>query len=297
MTEKTLVIVNGFAGKLDGPAKCALVKHGMHAAGLPGDMVITNRPGHGLELTRQAAAHGFTTIIAAGGDGTINEVVNGLMRTPDAPPHCRLGILPLGTANDLAYTLGLPTDIEAACRRIAARQSRLLDVGQVNGRYFINNSAVGLEPQVTIAQHRMRWLKGSGRYVVAALLTIAQPQFWDMRLDWDTGVYEGPLILVSVGNGSRTGGAFFMTPQAKPDDGQLNFIFAVRMSRLRMLGLLPKTFSGKHIGHPLVGHNRTQKLEITTTTPTPIQADGEVFETAATHITYQIFPGAVRVLA
>ena len=296
MTEKILVIVNSFAGKLSGPAKCAAIQQGMRAAGLPIDMVLSNRPGHGIELTRRAVVQGYTTIIAAGGDGTINEVVNGLMLASSGPAACRLGLLPLGTANDLAYTLGLPTDIEAACRRIAAGQARPIDVGVVNGRYFINNAAVGLEPMVTIAQHRMRWLKGTGRYVVAALKTIAQAQSWDMRLEWDTGSYAGPMLLVSVGNGRRTGGAFYLTPQASPDDGQFDFVYGARMSRLKMLALLPKLFNGSHLGHPLVGYHRTRQLAITASPATPIQADGEVFETAATRITYQILPGVLRVL-
>jgi diacylglycerol kinase (ATP) len=296
VTEKILVIVNSFAGKLSGPAKCASIQQGMRAAGLPIDTVLSNRPGHGIELTRRAVTQGYTTIIAAGGDGTINEVVNGLMLAPVGPAACRLGLLPLGTGNDLAHTLGLPTDIEAACRRIAAGQTRSIDVGLVNGRYFINNAAVGLEPLVPLSQQRMRWLKGPGRYVVAALKTIAQAQSWDMRLEWDTGGYAGPLLLVSVGNGRRTGGAFYLTPQARPDDGQFDFVYGARMSRLKMLALLPRLFNGSHLGHPLVGYHRTRQLAITASPATPIQADGEVFETAATRITYQILPGAVRVL-
>lgn len=295
MTDRVKIILNSFGGPLDRPQKLALIEQGMEAAGQPYHLSETERPLHGTELTLAAIEQGFTTIIAGGGDGTINEVVNGMMQSGRS--DLTLGILPLGTANDLAAALKLPADISQVCALIAAGKTRKLDIGRVNGHYFANNAAIGLEPVVTITQHQMRWLKGVIRYVVAALKVIVQAESWQVQLTWDDGDYSGPAVLVSVGNSPRTGGAFFMTPNAKVDDGQFDVIYALAMSRLQMLQLLPKTFSGSHIGHPLVRDIRTQTLIITTEPPTPIQADGEVIDTAATEIRYELIPGALRVLA
>ena len=295
MADKIKIILNSFGGPLERPQKLALIEQGMQAAGLSYDLSETERPGHGTQLARAAVEQDFTTLVAAGGDGTINEVVNGLMHSSHNVT-CTLGILPLGTANDLATVLNLPEDISQVCNIMAVGNTRAIDVGRVNGHYFTNNSAVGMEPMVTITQHEMRWLKGIGRYVLAALKVIAQAKTWEMHIGWDDDSYEGSAILVSVGNSARTGGAFYMTPKAQVDDGVFDVVFGHDISRFQMITLLPKTFSGSHIGHPQVKYFRTKTLTIKTTPATPIQADGEVIATDATQIRYEIIPAALRVL-
>lgn len=301
MSHKSRIILNASGGRLGAQEKVAAVEQAMRAAGLDYPLILTEHPGHATELARQAVADGCTTIIAAGGDGTINEVVNGLFQavagndTADIP--VALGILPLGSANDLAAALNLPGDLTEACRVVARGHTRPIDVGCVNGHYFVNNSAVGLEPVVTIAQHQMRWIKGTARYVVAALKTIIAAKQWHMRVEWDTGMIEDPLVLVSVGNGIRTGGTFYFTPRSKLDDGEFDFVYALAMPRLKMFALLPKTFNGKHIGHPKVGYFKSRSVRVTATPPTPIQADGEVIETAATEILFEIVPQKLHVIA
>jgi diacylglycerol kinase (ATP) len=296
MTKPVKVILNTFGGKLDAATKTALVEQGMQAAGINFEIAPTEHAGHGIELAHQAVADGHPIIAAAGGDGTINEVLNGMMQANVNPQNCSLAVLSMGSANDLVNTLGIPTDIAAACRRIAAGNSRLIDVGRVNGHYFANNSAVGLEPVVTITQHHMRRIKGTPRYVVAALKSIFTADPWQVDMTWDGGSFSGPVVLVSVGNGPRTGGAFYMTPKAKVDDGQFDFIYGKAVSRWELLRLLPQTFSGKHINHPKAGYERTQKLVINLDPPSPIQADGEIIDTAATHVTYELLPARLRII-
>lgn len=298
MSQPIKIILNASGGRLGAHEKVSAVEQAMRAAGLNYPLVLTEHPGHATDLARQAVIDGCTTVIAAGGDGTINEVVNGLFQAADdgAEIPVTLGILPLGSANDLAAALNLPGDLAAACRILARDQPRLIDVGCVNGHYFVNNAAVGLEPVVTIAQHQMRWIKGTARYVVAALKTIIAAKQWHMCVEWDSGMYNGPMVLVSVGNGIRTGGAFYFTPRSKLDDGKFDFVYALAMSRLNMLALLPKTFSGKHIGHPKIAYLKSRSVRVTASPATPIQADGEVIETAATEILFEIVPQKLRVL-
>ena len=296
MVDRVKVILNPYGGLLTEQTKVALVEPALQQVGLNYDLQMSNHPQHCLELARQAAQEGWPVVVAAGGDGLINQVLNGLMQVTREAEAGILGIIPLGTANDLADMLALPRDVVAACQRIAEGQTRLIDVGQVNGHYFINNSAVGLEPVVTILHERMRQIKGKWRYILAALTSIATAKPWLMRLTWGQSQYEGPVSLVSIGNSPRTGGSFYLTPNAELDDGLLDFVYDTGVSRWQMLWLLPQTLKGTHIHHARVTYLRTTSLSITSARPTPIQADGEVFDKGATEINYQIIPHKLRVI-
>jgi diacylglycerol kinase (ATP) len=293
---KVKVILNTNSGTLSCDIKVERIRQGMQNAQLDYDLAVTDYPAQGFQLAQQAVLEGCPMVVAAGGDGTINEVVNGLLQTEGDYSIPTLGILPLGTANDLADELALSRDIMIACQKFAEGQTRLIDVGLVNGRYFVNNSAIGLEPVITLIQNDMRRIKGNMRYILAALKGIVRAKPWNICLSWDNGMYEGPVTLVSVGNSPRTGGAFYMTPTAKVDDGLLDFVYASKMIRWQMLRLLPQTFSGKHIDHPLVVYRQAKFLSITTSPVTPIQTDGEVFERGTNYIHYQILPQKLRVI-
>jgi len=292
------IIVNPYAGRWKAQRAIPDIERVCEKIGLDYELVVTEGPNHGIELAREAVRAGFSPIVSAGGDGSISEVVNGLMRATGGDDVAGpLGIIPLGSADDFADMLGLEKEVEAACRRILAGHTRIIDVGCVNGRYFDNNSAVGLEPMVTITQAAMERIPGTPRYVLAALKTILSHKPWQMRLAWDDGEYEGPVTLVSVGNTRRTGGAFWMTPRAEMDDGYLDFVFAGDLGRLRLLRLLPTTFDGSHVERAEVTYLRTTRLTIECDPPTPIQADGELFELSAPHIEYTILPHRLRVIA
>jgi diacylglycerol kinase (ATP) len=296
MAEKIYVILNAFGGRLGEQAKVALIGQAMQTAGLDYHLELTQYAGHATELARQAILEGWPIVAAAGGDGTIHEVINGFMLAAEKDLAATFAIIPLGTANDLADGLQLPQDAAAACQRIAAGNTRLIDIGLVNGRYFANNSAVGLEPVVTINHEQMRRVKGNLRYLLAAFKSIVQARPWQMRMIWDEGSYEGPVTLVSVGNGRRSGGLFYMTPQAEMDDGLLDFVFAGGLTRWQILTFLPKTLKGTHINDPLVTYLKTRSLTITSSPSTPIHADGEVIEREALEINYSILANKLRII-
>jgi diacylglycerol kinase (ATP) len=290
------IIVNPYAGRWKARAAIPDIERACRKIGLAYELEVTEKPCHGIELAREAALAGFSPIVSAGGDGSISEVLNGLMQAAGDGVAGPLGIIPLGSADDFADMLGLEKEVEAACRVVLAGYTHIVDVGRVNDRFFDNNSAIGLEPMVTITQAAMKWVKGTPRYILAALKTILSHKPWHLRLVWDDGQYEGPSALVSVGNTRRTGGAFWMTPLAEMDDGYLDFVFTSRLGRLKLLRLLPTTFDGSHIGRPGVNCARTTRLTIECDPPTPIQADGEVFELSATHVEYTILPGRLEVI-
>lgn len=299
------LIINPYAGRWKAWENVPRLEAALTQAGLAFELAITQKADEGIQLARDAAEQGFSPVIAVGGDSTCSEVINGLTVAAGEGPTTPMGIIPLGTANDLAFGQGIPLDVEAAVEVIARGNTRLIDVGRVNGRYFANNSAVGLEPVVTQENARLVRVKGTIRYLLAALICIWRRPSWRMVLEWDGGDggrnpggrYEGPTTLVSVGNHRRTGGVFFMTPQAEPDDGLLDFVQAPAMSRLKLFRLLPTTFNGTHVNRPEILQARTRKLLISCRPGTPIQADGEVFELNATEILYEILPQKLTVIA
>jgi diacylglycerol kinase (ATP) len=290
------IIVNPYAGRWKAKVAIPDIERACHKIGLDYELAVTEGPEHGIELAQEAALAGFSPVVSAGGDGSISEVVNGLMQAAGDEMSVPFGVIPLGSADDFADMLGLVKDVTAACRTILAGHTRVVDVGCVNGRFFDNNSAIGLEPMVTITQAAMKRVKGTPRYILAALKTILGHRPWHVRLVWDDGEYEGPAALVSVGNTRRTGGAFWMTPRAEPDDGYLDFVFTERLGRLKLLRLLPMTFDGSHVERPEVSYARTTRLTIECDPPTPVQADGELFDLSATHIEYTVLPGRLRLI-
>ncbi len=291
------VILNPYANRWKAGEQKEALSAALQKAGVAHEMLVTEYPEHGIALAKAAAEAGNFPLIAAGGDGSLSEVVNGLMQASNngESPASPIGFVPLGTANDITDMLGIPRDLDEVAAMIAAGHTTTIDLGMVNGRYFDNNSAVGLEPVITIENIRLKWMKGVVRYMASALIGIVRNPQWEAELEWDGGSYAGSITLVSVGNSRRTGGVFFMTPNASLSDGYLDFVFAPGLHRRRLVQLLPKTQTGEHIGEPEVQEHRTKRLVIRTKAPTPIQADGEVFDTNATEIEYRILPNALKV--
>lgn len=298
MTAK--VILNPYSGRWTALKRKADAEMALTAAGIQYEMAVTEGPNHGVQLAADALRQGFSPIISAGGDGSISEVVNGMMQACEGQPcPVPLGILPLGSANDLVDNLALPHDLQAAARIIATGYSRRMDLCQVNGRYFDNNAAVGLEPFITLIQQSITRLHGDLRYLVATVRgVLANPQ-WTMSLTWEGGSYQGPVTLVTVGNNPRTGGLFYVTPHADPFDGLLTFVYGFMPTRLQILRLLPRTLKpgvGSYVEHPSIHEINSPWLRVHAEQPTPMHADGEIQSTAIQDLEYRALPGMLPVL-
>jgi diacylglycerol kinase (ATP) len=294
--DPALVILNPYTGRWAGRRRRPEVEQALRAAGVAYELVETEGARHGERLAEQAARSG-RTVLVAGGDGTIGEVVNGLFRCRPEGVLGPIGILPVGTANDLVHNLGLPTALDRAAAVIAAGHTRRIDLGMANEWVFDNNSAVGLEPVVTQHNISLVRLRGVVRYLAAALLAIRDGPRWQMHLTWDDGEYQGPVSLVSVGNGAVTGGLFRMAPAADPADGLLTFVYGFASTRRRMLGLLPRAISGSYVKDPAIHQHHTRRLTIETQPATPIQVDGELRSESLTEIVYQILPARLDVFS
>lgn len=294
------VLLNPYSNRWNARRRWPEAERALKAAGLDFSLDVSERAG-GLEpLAAQAVRDGFATVVVAGGDGSIGETVNGLAQgwNPADRFPVSLGILPMGTANDFAFALGLPLSLQEAACVIAAGNARPIDLGRCNARLFLNNSGAALEPYVTTKHERILWIKGIARYLVAAVWAIMDKPEWKGTIEWDDGKFEGPVSLISVGNGRRTGG-FFMTPHADPCDGKLTLAFGYRATRLGLFAALPQAFKegkGSYIELPGMHEINATRVKIHLDRPTPAHVDGTLFEEWLTDFDYSIYPAAVPVL-
>jgi YegS/Rv2252/BmrU family lipid kinase len=293
---RTKIILNPYSNSWRAQERNTEAQQALAEAKLDYELVVTEKSFEGTILAETAVADGFDAVVAAGGDGTINEVINGLLRaTPDGPT-IPFGILPLGTANDFNMMAGLPDTTAAAAQVIAQGKARQIDAGQVNDRFFINNSGLAMEPMVTIENIRMKRLSGEIRYIVALLKVIAKMKAWNMQVEWDDGRYDGPVYLLSICNSPRTGG-FQMAPGAEIDDGLFDIVLAPEVPKRTLLLLLVRLMQGTHVNHDAVTFTRTASLTVSSDPGTPAHADGEVFTESTASVEYRILPGKVTLLS
>jgi diacylglycerol kinase (ATP) len=294
------VILNPYSNRWNSQKRWHEAEAALKNAGVDFALVVSERKGHITELAERAVRDGFSPIIVAGGDGSLGDAVNGLARAAASTAESLgpLGIMPLGSANDLAFALGLPTDLAQAAQVIARGKTRAVDLGKLNDRYFVNNSAGGLEPYVTTKHEKIHWIKGMGRYLVGAVQAIMDKPEWRGIVKWDDGQYDGPLSLVSVGNGRRTGG-FFMTPHADPFDGKLTLAYGYRGTRLGLFQALPRAFNegkGSYIEMEGMHEVQTTRVSIHLDKPTPAHTDGELLPEWIRDFEYHIQPKRINIL-
>ena len=298
MTAK--VILNPYSNRWNSQKRWAEADAALKAAGVDFELVISRHKGQIVELTEQAVQENCAPIIIAGGDGSIGDAANGLVRAANVgkKPLVPLGLMPTGSANDIAFALGLPTDLNEAAKVIAAGKTRAMDLGKLNDRYFVNNSAAGLEPYVTIKHEKISWIKGIARYLVAAVQAIMDKPEWHGNVKWDGGEYNGLFSLISIGNGRRTGG-FFMTPHADPFDGKLTLAFGYRGTRLGLFQALPRAFNedkGSYVEMEGMKEVQATRISIHLDTPSPAHTDGELLPEWIQDFEYEISPQRLNVL-
>jgi diacylglycerol kinase (ATP) len=298
---KIKVILNPYANRWRAKGQADDILTACRQAGLETDLSFIPAPGQGAEEAMRASDNGYDAVIAAGGDGTVHEVVNGLIASAGDGPTKPLGVMPVGTGNDFNDMSGLPRDLVEAAQIFANGRTRQLDAGKITVdekvHFFDNNCALAMEPVVTIENIHMTRLSGNIRYVAALIKSLAKLNAWHMRITWDGGSYEGPIILLSVCNGPRAGGLFHMAPEAKMDDGLFDFVYAPDLPMLQVLGLLPRLVPGTHVNHKKVFYGRTSTLSVECDAGSPIHADGEVLSESATRFTYEVMPDKITLLS
>lgn len=307
---RTKVILNPYSGRGTGLRMQSQVEQALHEAHVEYDLFRTEGPGHGLELARSAHDEGYEVVAAAGGDGTISEVMNGLLQaTPDDQVGGPLGLLPLGTGNDFADMVGASRRLPEAARALARGLTRRIDIGaayvqspdKLVRRFFDNNMGIGLEAAATLESYKIKRLSGTSLYLTAALRTIAKMVAPVMHVTWESsdgalGQRDKETLLVTVGNSRRTGGGFFLTPDASMDDGFLDVGIADHVSKPAVLPLLARALWGKHTTHRAVTMLRVRQMTVVIPEGAPVQLDGEVVAERAQRIEISVLPAKLDVI-
>jgi diacylglycerol kinase (ATP) len=245
-----------------------------------GDHVVfqpTDRPGHAVALARQASLDGFRIVAAAGGDGTAHEVANGLLQA--GRDDVRFGLVPIGSANDYAYSVARDAGPNNGVRRV--------DVGKVRSpdgreKFFICCLGLGLNGAVTVESRRIRWLQGMLLYGCATVRALWRHYGCPvMRIRLDDGpVWETPTLLFSTLVGKREGG-FVLAPDARLDDGWLDYVHVAKLSRFQVLRLLPRlALVGPPTSNPQVRLGRCRRVHLESEAALNVHLDGEFFCTA-----------------
>jgi len=307
---RVLVILNPYANHHRAVGKSNSVESAMSEAGLDFKIVTTQSRGDAKRIA--VSASGYDAVVAAGGDGTVNEVVNGLLSVSGGESSQPLGILPLGTGNDFSDMTNIPRDLMSAAKIIAEGNTRQIDAGMVSfstsdgndqdsgpwhNRYFDNSCGVAMEPSVALEVERMKRLSGNMRYVVGVIRGFIKLKSWHIQVHWDGGCFESPTLLLSVANSPRTGGLFNVAPNALLDDGLFDVVFAPDMHKLEALTILPRLIKGSHVNHKKITTLRTTRLWIRSVPGTPMHVDGELVTESATAANYQVLPGKITLLS
>jgi diacylglycerol kinase (ATP) len=271
----TFVILNPVAGRHAGPRAWQRARNGCSAVA-DWECATTERPGHARELAQMAVERGYERVIAVGGDGTVNEVANGLAHSATL-----LGIIPAGTGNDVARNLGIPSDPAAAASLAASGSSRPLDLCQVETpdrtAYFVNVAGFGFDAAVAERVNRLPKLGGGTLpYLAGVLATLWQYRSPPMRISVDGRDIQQRVFLAAVGNLPTYGGGMRIVPGASPDDGLLDVCVVSDLSRLEVLRIMPRLYSGGHVGHPAVSIFRCRSLSADADGRVLCQADGEL---------------------
>jgi diacylglycerol kinase (ATP) len=269
------------------------------------DLVLTNGPWNAVELARQAVAQGVKVVVAAGGDGTAQEVLNGLMEAKQSGlGQVTLGVIPIGRGNDFSFSMGAPATMEESIAALAAGKTHRIDVGTVAGgdmppsRYFGNGVGIGFDAVVGFQSLQVPQLSGFLSYLLAVIKTMMlyfHAPLVEIELDHET--ISQPALMVSVMNGRRLGGGFMMAPTSKNNDGLFDLTIAGQMSRMEILKLIPRFIKGTQAGHPAIRQVQSKHVRVTTLNgKLPSHGDGETLTMEGRQLTMDVVPNAIDLI-
>ncbi len=304
-------LLNPAAGRGRAAARLARLRVLASAAGA--GLAVSRSGADIAEQARRAAADGVERLVVAGGDGTLHQAVQGLAGTA-----CALGIVPLGTGNDLAGALGIPADLEAATARALGGPVRRLDLAhcaadpaspapslgapeppRTGGTVSVSYLGAGFDSAVTRYANEVRWLRGPMVYLYAVLHTLVTFRAPGLRVEHDAGTFDGRAMFAVAANLPRFGGGMRIAPDALPDDGLLDLVIVREIPRRTLLAVFPRVYRGTHVNHPAVQIVRTRHAAITFDREVTLYGGGEPVATHAAGRPYRIevLPASLAVVA
>ena len=277
-------IVNPVAGKNKAEKLIPLISKTMLEKKLDFNIMLTRAKGDGKVLAEKAVKEGFKVIVAVGGDGTINEVVNGLY-----DKNCVLGIIPAGTGNDFAKSLNITTDFVEALDSIVKGSIKEIDTGLINNNLFINVASIGLDAHIAAEANKIKkYFSGKNAYIIALLKGIVTYKCIDVRIVIEDKVLDRSIMLAAFCNGAYYGGGMNIAPNADPTDGYLDICIVEKMSKLKLLRLFPTIFKGNHIAFKEVRIYRAKDVKVYLQKDIVINTDGEIIRSSIDGETQEI---------
>ncbi len=261
-------------------------------------------PTHAVELARKAGEEGYEMVIAMGGDGTVHEVVNGIMQVPESKRPI-LGVVPVGSGNDFAHAIGVPMQADRALAHALEGAPSAIDLGLMtdeHGRreYFDNTLGMGFDAVVTIRSHRLPIVRGFLMYLTAVIQTILlnhDPA--RVEIETDREKWQDNILMATLCNGGREGGGFILSPDSNMTDGALEYLTVQKVSRAMMFRLLPEFLRGTHRRFKQIRMGSCTRLTLTSNRPLYIHADGEIFTSFGSNlrrVSFEVLPGALKVV-
>ncbi|MGE5560290.1 MAG: diacylglycerol/lipid kinase family protein [Chloroflexota bacterium] len=284
------LIANPTAGKGRTLKAVPLIEDVFRAAGLTYRLDYTEAAGHATAIARDAARAGYDRIVSIGGDGTMSEVLNGM-----ADSDAALGIIPTGTGNDLARSLGIPLAIAAAAAVAVDPEVRKIDIGREKGAYFAVLAGLGFAADVIDHTNKHKGLlRGQLAIAASVLATVMQLEPQPLGITIDGVSHDGPTVAVFIMNTRYCGGGMMIAPDAREDDGWLDIALLRDLGRADLLRTLPKVYSGRHVGHPKIEFHRGRSVRVTCERPLVKMVDGNVY--GQTPLEAEVVPQALSVL-
>jgi diacylglycerol kinase (ATP) len=302
---KYKIIVNPVSGRGNGEKSIPLIEAQLRNMGLEFSSEHTQKPMHGIELAFNAVKEGYDVVIAVGGDGTSNEILNGLMKAKlEGIGQSVFGLISVGRGNDFAYGVNVPHDLNTACQIIADNHRMPLDVGLVygglypQGRFFGNGVGIGFDAVVGFEALKMKRLHGFVSYLVAALKTIfLYYQAPKVQINYDNQNLVISSLMISIMNGRRMGGGFMMAPRALTNDSLFDFCIASQVSKAGIVKLIPLFMKGTQAGHPAIITGQTRRMVVKAIEGTlPAHADGETLCVDGKELIMEIMPSQLEIL-
>ncbi len=283
-------IVNPVSGRGKGKHLGERLKQRLSQLSIDFELHWTERPGHAIELAEQGAKK-HAVVVAVGGDGTLNEVVNGLVENGGT-----LGLIPVGSGNDFARAVQIPFTFETALEILLKGKKRKIDVGKANERYFHNGVGIGFDAWVVHNSLKVKRLRGNAIYLYSVLRTLMNYKPVPLELSFNGAVKIDDYFMISVGNGVSMGGGFYLTPDAEIDDGLFDLCLIQNMPVVSILKNLLKVYTGKHKEDPRVEMARTNRLTIESRKPFGVHVDGELLSLKLKKMIIEIIPRGLEII-
>ena len=286
-------IVNPAAGRGRGERLLPGLREKMAQSDCDCVLSVTAGPGEATKLAALAGREA-DVVVAVGGDGTINEIVNGLRESSAA-----LGVLPIGSGNDFVKMVAIPADFDKAWDILFSGTESRIDLGRANDRLYVNSIGIGLDAAVARTMNRALWLRGKFAYYYGVLANIFFYRNKHIRWNADDSGGENRAVLAAVMNGTTYGGNFRVAPEARCDDGLLDLVIGGNYGVLGRLAVLPKFKRGRHLNFKKVTFIQARSVTIESSDPLPIQIDGEQLpeSSVGTEVKIEVIPGGLRVIS